>query len=130
LRGSIYPFSGFSAFFQRPDARSATTSNDPKEETMSKAIKTLAVAFAVAAFAAPLAQADAYRSSDRGRAHAVARMNPLKMGDVSRMNPLKMTDVSRMNPWAWRGVAGHEGRAVPKGVRRMLPWASRGAPVM
>ena len=82
---------------------------------MSKAIKTLAVAFAAAAFAAPLAQADAYRAND-----------------VSRMNPLKMGDASRMNPWAWRGAAG--GLMLPKahakGGQRMLPWASRGAPVM
>src|SRR5690349_12082589 len=91
-----------------------TTSNDPKEETMSKTIKTLAVAFAAAAFAAPLAQADAYRAND-----------------ASRMNPLKMGDVSRMNPWASRNAIG---RMVPKAhlrhVQRMLPWASRGAPVM
>jgi hypothetical protein len=87
---------------------------------MSKAIKTLAVAFAAAAFAAPLAQADAYRATDRGRAHDVGRMNPLKMGDASRMNP-----------WASRNAIG---RMVPKAhlrsVQRMLPWASRGAPVM
>jgi hypothetical protein len=67
---------------------------------MSKAIKILAAAFAAAAFAAPLAQADAYRAADRGRAHAVSRMNPLKMGDVSRMNP-----------WASRNAIG---RMVPK----------------
>ena len=87
---------------------------------MSKAIKTLAVVFAAAAFAAPLAQADAYRVGDRGRAH-----------DVSRMNPLKMGDVSQMNPWAWRDAIGRTApKAHVKGVQRMLPWASRGAPVM
>jgi hypothetical protein len=42
---------------------------------MSKAIKILAAARAAAAFAVPLAQADAYRATDRGRAHAVSRMN-------------------------------------------------------
>jgi hypothetical protein len=114
IAGEYLPLQRFFSVSSALGRTIATTSNDPKEETMSKATKTLAVAFAAAAFAAPLAQADAYRAND-----------------VSRMNPLKMGDVSRPNPWASRNAIG---RMAPKAhlrhVQRMLPWASRGAPVM
>ncbi len=68
---------------------------------MSKAIKTLAVAFAAAAFAAPLAQADAskaprdaFKPSDALRLHDVQRLR-----DVQRLH-----DAYRLHGLPWDGL--------------------------
>jgi hypothetical protein len=92
---------------------------------MSKVTRGTLVGLAVAAIAAPLAQAeskgasDVYRAGDVSRLSDVSRPNPMKSGSMP--NPLKMgitpnpmKSSARLNPWKVGSL------------QRMLPWGSRG----
>ncbi len=80
---------------------------------MSKVLTGMTIGLAVAALAAPLAQADV-SSPDPMKSSSV-RPNPMKSSSV-RPHPWKVGDVSRPHPW--RSLRIH-------GVQRMDPWASR-----
>jgi hypothetical protein len=116
IGASIYPVSGFSACFQRLFSAAAHAPVVPssKEEKMSKLMKATLVGLAAAAFAAPLAQADAFaapgdRGKDVGRPADVGRPNDAFRVDLGRrMNPMKLT---RLGP---SQVRSHP-----------MPWASR-----
>ena len=72
---------------------------------------------AVAAIAAPLAQADVGRPNDAYRIKDVYRAGDVyRIGDAYRINPWKGTDVGRMNPF--------KDTARVKDVGRMSPWAN------
>jgi hypothetical protein len=101
---------------------------------MSKVTRGTLVGLAVAAIAAPLAQAeskgasDVYRAGDVSRLSDVSRPNPMKSGAIpnpmksaAMPNPLKMGIApnpmkwsARLNPWKVGSL------------QRMLPWGSRG----